>query len=171
MRACLFAILILAGFVPAAMAQNTTTLAQANGWEAFQIPPGPNGPGLCGMGTSANNRGRFIWIKVERQQGVLVGFVQLGQTNWTVADSVRGRLHILIDGRVAELHYRGTSRGTTIEASYSGAFNNFINFVESFASGYRMEVRFPEDDIEPWTADLRGTRAVTNAFVACARRI
>lgn len=171
MRAFLLAALILAGAVPAATAQNTIPLAATNGWEAFQVPPNPNGSGLCGMGTNANSRGRFIWIKVERLRGQLHGFVQVGQDNWNVADSVRGRLHVAIDGRVAELHYTGTQRGTTIEASYQGAFNNFINFVESFAAGYRMEIRFPDDDIAPWTADLRGTRAVTNAFVACARRL
>jgi hypothetical protein len=171
MRAFLLAALILAGLAPAARAQNTVTLSTVNGWEAYQVPPNPNGSGLCGMGTGANRQGRFIWIKVERLNGRLHGFVQVGQQGWTVASTVRGRLHVVIDGRIAELNYTGTNRGTTVEASYQGAFNNFINFVEGFAAGNRMEIRFPDDDIAPWSADLRGTRAVTNAFVACARRI
>jgi hypothetical protein len=58
-----------------------------------------------------------------------------------------------------------------IEASYQGAFNNFINFVEAFAAGLRMQVTFPGETVAPWSADLRGTRAVTEAFLACARRI
>jgi hypothetical protein len=58
-----------------------------------------------------------------------------------------------------------------IEASYQGAFRNFVNFVEAFAAGYRMQVTFPGERVAPWSADLRGTRAVTEAFLACARRI
>lgn|GEM_PF-3326222 len=81
-----------------------------------------------------------------------------------------GRIIVAIDRQRAELHYTGTSRPDMIEASCRGAFGNFLN-VRAFALGMRMEVIFPGERADPWSADLRGTRAVTDAFLACARRI
>ncbi|MBR0680054.1 hypothetical protein GXW74_06115 [Roseomonas eburnea] len=144
-------------------------IANVNGWRAY-VAQSDNGP-LCGMGTDANRVGRFFWIKVERLRGQLHGFVQVGDRSWNVRQEARGRIIIAIDNRRAELNYIGTTRPEMIEASYQGAFNNFINFVEAFAAGYRMQVIFPGERVEPWSADLRGTRAVTEAFLACARRI
>ena len=73
--------------------------------------------------------------------------------------------------RPAELNYIGTTRQDMIEASYQGAFDNFLNFVRAFAAGNRMQVSFPGERVAPWSANLRGTRAVTDAFLACARRL
>jgi len=144
-------------------------LASVNGWRAY-VAQSNAGP-LCGMGTNANSRGRFFWIKVERLNGNLHGFIQVGDRSWNVRQEARGRIIVAIDNRRAELNYVGTSQPDMIEASYQGAFRNFINFVEAFAAGLRMQVSFPGERIEPWAADLRGTRAVTEAFLACARRI
>ena len=144
-------------------------IAAVNGWRAY-VAQTENGP-LCGMGTDANRLGRFFWIKVERMQGNLHGFVQVGDRSWNVRQAATGRIVIAIDSRRAELNYHGTSRADMIEASYQGAFQNFMNFVEAFALGLRMQVLFPGENVMPWSADLRGTRAVTEAFLACARRI
>ena len=150
-------------------AQQVRTLASVNGWRAY-VAQTPGGP-LCGMGTSANRMGRFFWIKLERLNGNLHGFIQVGDDDWKVRPQARGRIVVAIDNRQAELNYRGTTRPTMIEASYQGAFRNFLNFVEAFAGGFRMQLRFPGERMAPWSADLRGTRAVTEAFLACARRI
>jgi len=158
----------LASATPAS-AQQVRDIANINGWRAY-VAQTNSGP-LCGMGTDANRLGRFFWIKVERLQGNLHGFVQVGDRSWNVRQEARGRIIIAIDNRRAELNYIGTSRPEMIEASYQGAFNNFLNFVEAFAAGYRMQVIFPGERVDPWSADLRGTRAVTEAFLACARRI
>jgi hypothetical protein len=152
-----------------AQAQQVRNLAAINGWTAY-IAQNPSGA-LCGMGTDANTMGRFFWIKLERLRGELHGFVQVGDRTWNVRPQATGRIVIAIDGRRAELNYTGTDRPDMIEASYQGAFNNFINFVEAFAAGLRMQVLFPGERVDPWSADLRGTRAVTEAFLACARRI
>ncbi len=144
-------------------------IASANGWRAY-VAQTDSGP-ICGMGTNANRRGRFFWIKVERLRGNLHGYVQVGDRNWNVREGSTGRILIAIDSRRAELNYRSTSRRDMIEASYGGAFRNFLNFVEAFAAGYRMQIQFPGENVAPWSADLRGTRAVTEAFLACARRI
>jgi hypothetical protein len=152
-----------------AQAQQVRNLAAVNGWTAY-VAQSDGGP-LCGMGTNANAVGRFFWIKVERLRGQLHGFVQVGDRAWNVRQAATGRIVISIDGRRAELNYTGTSRVDMIEASYQGAFSNFINFVEAFAAGLRMSVSFPGERVDPWSADLRGTRAVTEAFLACARRI
>jgi hypothetical protein len=152
-----------------ATAQQVRNLAAVNGWTAY-VAQSDGGP-LCGMGTDANTMGRFFWIKVERLRGQLHGFVQVGDRSWNVRQGATGRIVIAIDNRRAELNYAGTSRPDMIEASYLGAFNNFINFVEAFAAGLRMQVLFPGERVDPWSADLRGTRAVTEAFLACARRI
>lgn len=165
------ALALLAAFAIAApaSAQQVRNLAAVNGWTAY-VAQSDGGP-LCGMGTNANTLGRFFWIKVERLRGQLHGFVQVGDRAWNVRQGATGRIVIAIDGRRAELNYAGTSRPDMIEASYQGAFNNFINFVEAFAAGLRMQVTFPGETVAPWSADLRGTRAVTEAFLACARRI
>lgn len=152
-----------------AEAQQIRNLAAVNGWTAY-VAQGDSGE-LCGMGTNANRLGRFFWIKVERLRGELHGFVQVGDGSWNVRREATGRIVIGIDGRRAELNYTGTSRRDMIEASYQGAFSNFINFVEAFAAGLRMQLTFPGETVAPWSADLRGTRAVTEAFLACARRI
>jgi len=152
-----------------ASAQQVRDLASINGWRAY-VAQTPGGP-LCGMGTSANRMGRFFWIKLERLNGNLHGFIQVGDQSWNVRREARGRIVVAIDGRRAELNYHGTSRPTMIEASYQGAFRNFVNFVEAFAGGLRMQLLFPGEQLAPWSADLRGTRAVTEAFLACARRI
>lgn len=152
-----------------AAAQQVRNLAAINGWVAY-VAQSNNGP-LCGMGTEANARGRFFWIKVERLQGNLHGFIQVGDRAWNVRNEATGRIVVGIDARRAELNYTGTSRPDMIEASYRGAFDNFLNFVRAFALGNRMQVSFPGEDVAPWGADLRGTRAVTEAFLACARQI
>jgi hypothetical protein len=144
-------------------------IAAVNGWRAY-VAQTENGP-LCGMGTDANSLGRFFWIKVERLRGNLHGFVQVGDRTWNVRQGATGKIVIAIDSRRAELNYHGTTRADMIEASYQGAFQNFMNFVEAFALGLRMQVLFPGENVSPWSADLRGTRAVTEAFLACARRI
>jgi hypothetical protein len=165
------ALALVAAFAIAApaQAQQVRNLAAVNGWTAY-VAQSDSGP-LCGMGTNANTLGRFFWIKVERLRGQLHGFVQVGDNSWNVRQQATGRIVISIDGRRADLNYTGTSRPDMIEASYQGAFNNFINFVEAFAAGLRMQVTFPGETVAPWSADLRGTRAVTEAFLACARRI
>lgn len=167
-RIVLALVAVIACTAPAA-AQQVRDLANINGWRAY-VARGDGGV-LCGMGTNANRVGRFFWIKVERLRGQLHGFVQIGDRSWNVRPEARGRVVIAIDRRRAELNYIGTSRTDMIEASYRGAFDNFLNFVEAFAAGYRMQVLFPGENVAPWAADLRGTRAVTEAFLACARRI
>ncbi|BDG70217.1 hypothetical protein [Roseomonas fluvialis] len=169
MRRLALALLAAFAFVAPASAQQVRNLAAVNGWTAY-VAQSDGGP-LCGMGTNANTMGRFFWIKVERLRGQLHGFVQVGDRTWNVRQAATGRIVIAIDGRRAELNYTGTSRVDMIEASYQGAFSNFINFVEAFAAGLRMSVSFPGEQVQPWSADLRGTRAVTEAFLACARRI
>lgn len=169
MRRLTLALVAILALVVPAKAQEVRNLASINGWVAY-IAQSNNGP-LCGMGTEANSQGRFFWIKVERLGPDLHGFVQVGDRNWNVRDGVTGQIIIGIDRQRAELHYTGTNRPDMIEASYSGAFDNFINFVRAFALGNRMQVIFPGENVEPWGADLRGTRAVTDAFLACARRI
>ncbi|WP_198370976.1 hypothetical protein [Roseomonas rosulenta] len=169
MRRLALALLAAFAFAAPASAQQVRNLAVVNGWTAY-VAQSDGGP-LCGMGTNANRLGRFFWIKVERLRGNLHGFVQVGDQSWNVRQGATGRIVISIDSRRAELNYTGTSRPDMIEASYQGAFSNFINFVEAFAAGYRMQVTFPGENVAPWSADLRGTRAVTEAFLACARRI
>lgn len=152
-----------------AAAQQVRDLANINGWRAY-VAQADTGT-LCGMGTSANRVGRFFWIKVERLRGNMHGFIQVGDRSWNVRQGVTGRIVVAIDGRRAELNYIGTSRADMIEASYQGAFENFLNFVRAFAAGNRMQVTFPGEQVAPWSADLRGTRAVTDAFLDCARRL
>lgn len=166
-------ILALAAVIACALpasAQQVRNLAAVNGWVAY-VAQANDGGALCGMGTEASRAGRFFWIKVERLRGNLHGFVQVGDQSWNVRQEARGRIVIAIDRQRAELNYTGTSRPNMIEASYQGAFNNFLNFVQAFALGLRMQVIFPGENVAPWSADLRGTRAVTEAFLACARRI
>jgi hypothetical protein len=169
MRHIILVLAAVLAFAQPASAQQVRTLVEVNGWRAY-IAQGDGGQ-LCGMGTNANRLGRFFWIKVERLRGNLHGFVQIGDRSWNVRREATGRIVIAIDGRRAELNYTGTSRPDMIEASYQRAFNNFINFVEAFAAGLRMQVTFPGETVAPWSADLRGTRSVTEAFLACARRI
>jgi hypothetical protein len=166
-RLALALVAILAMAAPATA--QVRNLASVNGWVAY-IAQSDGGP-LCGMGTEANRQGRFFWIKVERLRGNLHGFVQVGDRSWNVRREATGRIVIGIDRQRAELNYTGTSRPDMIEASYSGAFENFVNFVRAFALGNRMQVSFPGESVAPWGADLRGTRAVTEAFLNCARRI
>lgn len=163
-----FAAILASAALPAS-AQQVRDLATVNGWRAY-VAQSNTGP-LCGMGTNANSRGRFFWIKLERLNGNLHGFIQVGDRSWNVRREARGRIVVGIDGRRAELNYIGTSRPDMIEASYQGAFENFLNFVRAFAAGNQMQVTFPGEQVSPWSADLRGTRAVTDAFLACARRI
>lgn len=168
-RLLALAFIAVLGMAEPAAAQQVRNLANINGWRAFVVQS--DGGLLCGMGTDANRLGRFFWIKVERLRGELHGFVQVGDRSWNVRQEARGQFIVAIDSRRAELNYIGTSNPEMIEASYQGAFNNFISFVETFAAGYRMQLLFPGENVAPWSADLRGTRAVTEAFLACARRI
>ncbi|MBR0651190.1 hypothetical protein GXW78_16080 [Roseomonas terrae] len=167
-RLALALVATLAMAAPAA-AQQVRNLASNNGWVAYtaQSNAGP----LCGMGTEANSVGRFFWIKVERLRGNLHGFIQVGDRSWNVRQEAQGRIVVGIDRQRAELNYTGTSRPDMVEASYRGAFENFLNFVRAFALGNRMQVSFPGEDVSPWGANLRGTRAVTEAFLNCARRM
>lgn len=169
MRRFTLALVAIIAMAAPATAQQVRNLAAVNGWVAYVAQS--DGGQLCGMGTEANTTGRFFWIKVERLRGELHGFVQVGDRSWNVRQGSTGRIVIGIDRQQAELNYTGTNRPDMIEASYQGAFRNFINFVEAFALGMRMQVSFPGEDVAPWSADLRGTRAVTDAFLACARRI
>lgn len=159
---------LIAGALPAS-AQQVRDLANINGWRAYVAMT--DGEPLCGMGTNANAQGRFFWIKVERLRGNLHGYVQIGDRSWNVRQGATGKVVVRIDQRNAELNYHGTNRPDMIEASYQGAFPNFLRFVEAFALGLRMQILFPGENVAPWSADLRGTRAVTEAFLACARRI
>ncbi|MBB5688939.1 hypothetical protein GXW77_09480 [Roseomonas alkaliterrae] len=168
-RRLVLALAALSAMAMPASAQQVRNLAEVNGWVAY-VAQSNSGP-LCGMGTDANRLGRFFWIKVERLRGNLHGFIQVGDRAWNVRREATGRIIVAIDRQRADLNYTGTSRPDMIEASYQGAFENFLNFVRAFALGMRMEVIFPGETVAPWSADLRGTRAVTEAFLACARRI
>ena len=169
MRRLVLALVATLAMAAPAAAQQVRNLAAVNGWVAYVAQS--NSGQLCGMGTEANSMGRFFWIKLERLNGELHGFVQVGDRSWNVRTEATGRIVIAIDRQRAELNYTGTSRTDMIEASYRGASDNFINFVRAFALGNRMQVTFPGENVDPWSADLRGTRVVTDAFLACARRI
>ncbi len=169
MRNIVLVLAMLFGFSAPAFAQ-TQTLVTINGWRAYSATA-PSGRQLCGMGTSARRTGRFFWIKAQRLSGNIVGFVQIGDRAWSVPRSARGRIVVEIDNRRAELRYTGTRRPTMIEASYRGAYDNFLAFVRAFALGNRMEITFPGGSIRPWGANLGGTERVTQAFLECADRL
>jgi hypothetical protein len=159
------AALLLALAGPAAA--QTRTLIEINGWRVT-VSPSSAGP-ICSMGTDANTLGRAFWMRVERLRGDLHGYIHVSDESWSVPRDNRGQIVVFLDNRRAELSWTGTSIPTRIEASYLGAWNNFMNFVEAFAAGNTMRVTFPGSRLESWSADLRGTRRVTNTFLDCIR--
>lgn len=169
MRKIVLTLAALFGFSAPGYAQ-VETLVTVNGWRAYSATAA-SGRQLCGMGTSARRTGRFFWIKAQRLSGSIVGFVQIGDRAWSVPREARGRIVVAIDRRRAELRYTGTRRPTMIEASYRGAYNNFLGFVRAFALGNRMEITFPNGSIRPWGANLGGTERVTRAFLECTARL
>lgn len=159
------AALLLALAGPAAA--QTRTLIEINGWRVT-VSPSASGP-ICSMGTDANTMGRAFWMRVERLRGDLHGYIHVSDASWSVPRENRGQIVVFIDNRRAELSWTGTSIPTRIEASYLGAWRNFLNFAEAFAGGNTMRVTFPGSRLDSWSADLRGTRRVTNAFMDCIR--
>ncbi len=113
--------------------------------------------------------GRAFWMRVERLRGELHGYVHVSDVNWSVGREQRGQIVVFLDSRRAELSWTGTSIPTRIEASYLNAWRNFLNLAEAFAGGNTMRVTFPGSRLESWSADLRGTRRVTNVFLDCIR--
>jgi hypothetical protein len=166
MRAFLAAAALLLALAGPAAAQ-TRTLVEINGWRAT-IAATNSGP-VCSMGTDANTMGRAFWMRVERLRGELHGYVHVSDANWSVPRDNRGQIVVFLDSRRAELSWTGTSIPTRIEASYLGAWRNFLNLAEAFAGGNTMRVTFPGSRLESWSADLRGTRRVTNVFLDCIR--
>jgi hypothetical protein len=156
-------LLVLAGQASA----QTRTLIEINGWRVT-VSPSATGP-ICSMGTDANTLGRAFWMRVERLRGDLHGYVHISDRAWNVPRQSRGNLALFIDRRRADLSWTGTSNQTRIEASYLNAWRNFLNFAEAFAGGSTLRITFPGSQLEPWNADLRGTRRVTNVFLDCIR--
>ena len=159
------AALLLALAGPAAA--QTRTLIEINGWRVT-VSPSPAGP-ICSMGTDANTLGRAFWMRVERLRGDLHGYVHISDRSWSVPRDNRGSLALFIDSRRANLSWTGTSTPTRIEASYLNAWGNFMNFVQAFAGGNTLRITFPNSQLQPWNADLRGTRRVTDVFLNCIR--
>ena len=159
--------LLLALAAPAAAQAQIRTLLEINGWRVT-VAPSASGP-VCSMGTDANTMGRAFWMRVERLRGELHGYIHVSDQSWSVPRENRGQIVVFLDNQRAELSWTGTAFPTRIEASYLGAWNNFLNFVEAFAAGNTMRVTFPGSRLESWSADLRGTRRVTNTFLDCIR--
>ena len=146
MRHLALALVAVIAIAAPASAQQVRNLAAVNGWTAYVAADRWRASSAAWAPTRIA-LGRFFWIKVERLRGELHGFVQVGDRHWNVRQGATGRIVIAIDGRRAELNYTGTSRPDMIEASYQGAFSNFINFVEAFAAGLRMQVTFPGETV------------------------
>ena len=166
MRLLLAAAALKLALVGPAAAQ-TRTLIEINGWRAT-VTADPSGP-ICSMGTDANTLGRQFWMRVERLRGELHGYIHVSDRSWSVARQSQGTLVMFLDNRRAQLNWTGTANPTRVEASYLGLWNNFMNFVEAFAGGMTLRITFPGSNLESWSADLRGTRRVTNVFLDCIR--
>ncbi len=159
--------LLLALAAPAAAQAQIRTLVEINGWRVT-VAPSASGP-ICSMGTDANTMGRAFWMRVERLRGELHGYIHVSDQSWSVPRDSQGRIVVFLDNRRAELNWTGTAFPTRIEASYLGAWNNY-----RLRRGLRRRQHHAGDlPRQParrsWSADLRGTRRVTNTFLDCIR--
>ncbi|MCS6932058.1 MAG: hypothetical protein NZM27_07605 [Acetobacteraceae bacterium] len=118
--------LLLALSGPAVAQGRIVTLIETNGWRVT-VSPSASGP-ICSMGTDANTMGRAFWMRVERLRGDLHGYIHVSDQSWSVPRDNRGQIVVFLDNRRAELSWTGTSYPTRIEASYLGAWNNFMTF-------------------------------------------
>ena len=140
------------------------TFATAGGWSAFGGTSNNNRM-MCGVSTSGG--GRWFGVKYFQDNDYLV--VQLSKKSWTVKDGTKINLKMQFDRETP-----WTVKGTAFHMSDGDAALEFqiarseiATWVNEFAAGSNLFIRFPDSDVEDWKANLAGTNNISNRFGEC----
>jgi len=146
-------------------ASESRTLVRAGPWEAYVVATDAGRP-LCGISQFSGPYGFMIKFNPEND----TAFVHLRKNGWSVPREARMAVEFLVDGRQAWLGtFGGTGKPEMIEGHLFG--EQAGRFVDRFASGQRLVIRFPAGTEAAWDASLKGTMRVTRAFVECMQRV
>jgi hypothetical protein len=159
------AILAAALFTSAAQAE-VKTYSRAGAWEAFGGTSN-NGQRLCGVSTSGD--GKYIGIKYYKGDSSLT--IQLSNTTWKVTDGTKVAVTMKFDGQSP-----WRARATSYHMSDGDAALQFEidedqldRWMAEFRQSYFLIIGFPNDKVDDWRANLRGTSAIADSMAECLR--
>ncbi len=139
----------------------TTVLERAGVWKAY-VTVDTSGGTLCGISQFTGPYG--LMIKLNREGA----FIHLRKDSWNVPKSARMTVSFSIDARhVWTGRFSGTRYPDMIEASFRNA-EELFGFLQAFAWGNWLTIRFHDGDEGLWRTGLAGTLRVSRAFLGCA---
>jgi hypothetical protein len=155
--------LATATLAPAAHAE-VSIFARAGAWQAFG-GKSDDGKPLCGMST----KGTGMWFGVKYFKGDNGFTIQLSSEDWKLKDGVK------ID---TTMRFDRASPWTAVSTGFHMADGDAALEIEvpisklrawltEFRGANTMLVGFPNDKVDDWKVDLRGTTAVSNYMIAC----
>jgi hypothetical protein len=150
-------------FAPRAQAE-VSVFARAGAWQAFG-GKSDDGKKLCGMSTSGG--GMWFGVKYFKNDD---GFtVQLSNTEWKLKDGVKVKVTMRFDRAspwsAVSTGFHMNDGDAALE--FEVPVNKLRQWLTEFRAANVLQVGFPDDNVEDWKVDLRGTTAVSNYMVAC----
>jgi hypothetical protein len=159
------AALAASAFVSTAWA-DVKTFSRAGAWEAFGGTSN-NGQRLCGVSTSGD--GKYIGVKYFKGDSTLT--IQLSNTNWRVTNGTKVAVTMKFDNQSP-----WRARATAYHMSDGDAALQFEidedqldRWMAEFRQSYFLIIGFPNDKVDDWRANLRGTSAIADSMSECLR--
>ncbi|MDP2331795.1 MAG: hypothetical protein Q8M19_13985 [Reyranella sp.] len=153
----------------AALAQ-TSVIAKAGEWKAFGgTTTGEPPTGVCGVSHDLN--ARYFGLKLFAGEDTFT--IQMGTKRWTVAEKQRIGVTMRIDDYPV-----WTATGTTFRFAdgdmgieYDINKNQVGKFMAEFRAGSQIRIQFQNPGMPEWVLGLKGTSALSDAFMGCTRKL
>ncbi len=157
---------IAATLLAAPASAEVQTYARAGAWEAFGGSSN-NGQKVCGVSTSGD--GKYIGVKYYKGDSSLT--IQLSNTSWKVTDGTKVAVTMKFDGQSP-----WRARATAYHMSDGDAALQFEidedqlgRWMAEFRQSYFLIIGFPNDKVDDWRANLRGTSSIADSMSECLR--
>lgn len=158
---------VLAATMSASAAEaEVKTYARAGAWEAFGGTSN-SGQKLCGVSTSGD--GEYIGIKYYKGDSSLT--IQLSNTTWKVTDGTKVAVTMKFDSqspwRARATSYHMTDGDAALQLEIDE--DQLDRWMAEFRQSYFLIIGFPNDKVDDWRANLRGTSSIADRMAECLR--
>ena len=148
----------------------TSIIARAGDWKAFGgTTTGTPPTGVCGV--SHDIDARYFGLKLFAGEATFT--IQMGTKHWTVAEKQRVRVTMRIDGSplwsATGTTFRFADGDMGIEFDINK--NEVAKFMAEFRAGNQIRIQFHNPGMPEWILSLKGTSALSDAFMGCTRNL
>ncbi len=145
---------------------DVTTFAHVGAWEAFG---GLTNDGTPVCGVSAEGGGRWFGLKYFKGDDSLT--IQLSKDSWKVKNGTKITVTMQIDDedpwRASATAFHMNDGDAALQFSIGSG--QLAQWMQEFRGGNTLFIRFPNDNVEDWRADLTGSDAIGDAMTRCLR--